>query len=52
MILNVMVWGWSMPASLWYFSGSVLAFFYNVDLSEQALPYFNDIGQGAVFLII
>jgi STE24 endopeptidase len=47
-----MIWGWGMPASLWYFSGSVLAFFNGVDLTEQALPYFNDTLQGAIFLIM
>ena len=47
-----MIWGWGMPASLWYFSGSVLAFFNGVDLTEQTLPYFNDTLQGAIFLIM
>lgn len=47
-----MIWGWGMPASLWYFSGSVLAYFYEVDLTEEALPYFNDTLQGAVFLVL
>jgi CAAX prenyl protease N-terminal, five membrane helices len=46
-----MIWGWGMPASLWYFSGSVLAFFNGVDLTEETLPYFNDTLQGAIFLI-
>ena len=41
-----------MPASLWYFSGSVLAFFNGVDLTEQTLPYFNDTLQGAMFLVM
>jgi STE24 endopeptidase len=47
-----MIWGWGMPASLWYFSGSVLAFFNGVDLTEQTLPYFNDTLQGAIFLVL
>lgn len=33
LILNIMIWGWQMPTSLWYFSGSVLAYFSGVDLS-------------------
>ena len=41
-----------MPASLWYFSGSVLAFFNGVDLTEETLPYFNDTLQGAMFLVM
>jgi len=41
-----------MPASLWYFSGSVLAFLNGVNLTEQTLPYFNDTLQGAIFLIL
>ncbi len=41
-----------MPASLWYFSGSVLGFLNGVNLSEQTLPYFNDTLQGATFLIM
>ena len=41
-----------MPASLWYFSGSVLAFISGVDLTKQTLPYFNDTLQGAIFLVI
>lgn len=52
LVLNVMIWGWGMPASLWYFSGSVLAFFNGVDLPEQTLPYFNDTLQAAIFLIM
>jgi hypothetical protein len=47
-----MIWGWGMPASLWYFSGSVLGFLNGVNLSEQTLPYFNDTLQGATFLIM
>jgi STE24 endopeptidase len=47
-----MIWGWGMPASLWYFSGVVLASFNGVDLTEQTLPYFNDTLQGAIFLIM
>jgi hypothetical protein len=47
-----MIWGWGMPASLWYFSGSVLAFLSGVNLIEQTLPYFNDTLQGAIFLIL
>ena len=47
-----MIWGWGMPASLWYFSGTVLAFFNGVDLTEQTLPYFNDTLQAAIFLIM
>jgi CAAX prenyl protease N-terminal, five membrane helices len=47
-----MIWGWGMPASLWYFSGSVLAFFNGVNLTEQTLPYFNDTLQGAIFLVL
>jgi hypothetical protein len=50
--MNVMIWGWGMPASLWYFSGSVLAYLNGVDLTEQILPYFNDTLQGAIFLIM
>ena len=51
LVLNVMIWGWGMPASLWYFSGSFLAFFAGVDLTQQTLPYFNDTLQAAIFLI-
>ena len=47
-----MIWGWGMPASLWYFSGIVLANFNGVDLTEQTLPYFNDTLQGAIFLVM
>ena len=47
-----MIWGWGMPASLWYFSGSVLAYFNGVNLTEQTLPYFNDTLQGAIFLVM
>jgi STE24 endopeptidase len=47
-----MIWGWGMPASLWYFSGVILASFNRVDLTEQSLPYFNDTLQGAIFLIM
>jgi hypothetical protein len=47
-----MIWGWGMPASLWYFSGVILASFNRVDLTEQTLPYFNDTLQGAIFLIM
>jgi len=47
-----MIWGWGMPASLWYFSGSVLGFLNGVNLTEQTLPYFNDTLQGAIFLIL
>lgn len=52
LVMNVMIWGWGMPASLWYFSGSVLAYLNGVDLTEQILPYFNDTLQGAIFLIM
>ena len=41
-----------MPASLWYFSGTVLAYFTGVDLTEKTLPYFNDTLQGAIFLVM
>lgn len=47
-----MIWGWGMPASLWYFSGSVLAYYNGVDLTEETLPYFNDTLQGATFLVL
>jgi hypothetical protein len=47
-----MIWGWAMPASLWYFSGSVLALINGVDLTEQTLPYFNETLQGAIFLVL
>jgi hypothetical protein len=47
-----MIWGWGMPASLWYFSGTVLAYFSGVDLTEKTLPYFNDTLQGAIFLVM
>lgn len=52
LVLNVMIWGWGMPASLWYFSGSVLAYFNGVDLAEETLPYFSDTLQGAIFLVL
>jgi hypothetical protein len=52
LVLNVIIWGSSLPASLWYFSGSVLAFINGVDLTEQSLPYFNDTLQAMIFLII
>ena len=47
-----MIWGWSMPATIWYFSGSVLGFIFNEDLTEVALPYFNDTLQALAFLAI
>jgi hypothetical protein len=42
-----MIWGWKMPASLWYFSGTFLTYLNGVNL-----PLNNDILQGTVFLFI
>jgi hypothetical protein len=36
LVIDVMLWGWKMPATLWYYSARVLGKIYGVDPNKQA----------------
>jgi hypothetical protein len=48
-----MCWGFKMPAWLWSLCGSFLGLLSGIDpQKEPTYPYFSDISQGIVFLIV
>lgn len=53
LVLDVMIWGWKMPASLWYMCESWLGFIAGIDPRAQPeYPYFSDVLQAMMFLFI